>query len=237
MRQNPSRGRRILGILGALTLAVVFAGSPVAAAPDDDITITFVRHGESQSNASGTIDTSVPGPPLTEEGMRQAKEAAYRLSTSKPDGVFASSMVRAQQTAQYLADELGESVRVLPGLREVGAGEYEQQSGHDAYTGFYGILDKWMTGSREARIPGAEDGFEFMDRFSGAVKEIAATGDRRPVAFSHGAAIAVWTLMTVSNPRFELFKDQPLPNTGYVVIQGNPVDGWRLIDWNGTKIG
>jgi broad specificity phosphatase PhoE len=237
---NPSsapQGRRIWRVLGTLIIAATFAASPAYAVPQDDIVITFVRHGESQSNARGTIDTSVPGSALSEAGVRQSKEAAYRLSLGDPDGVFASPMARAQQTAQYLADEMAEQVEVLPGLREIAAGTYEGQPQDVGGPAMFAVMDEWLSGSTEVRIPGAENGMEFLDRFGSAVKEIVGTGDRRPIAFSHGAAIAVWTLMSVSNPRFELFRDQPLGNTGYVVIQGNPTDGWRLIDWNGTKVG
>lgn len=234
---NPSPGRRILGILGALIIVATLAASPASAAPADDIIITFVRHAESQTNARRIIDTSIPGPPLSEEGVRQAKDGAYRLSLGDPDGVFASSMARAQQTAQYLADEMSEPVEVLPGLREIPAGFYEGQPQDVAGPALFAVFDEWLSGHTEVPIPGSESGMEFLDRFSSAVTDIIATGDRHPVAFSHGAAIAIWTLMSVSNPRFELFRDQPLPNTGYVVIQGNRTDGWRLIDWNGTKIG
>ncbi|MBY0290119.1 MAG: histidine phosphatase family protein [Mycobacteriaceae bacterium] len=201
------------------------------------MTLTLVRHAESAANADGIIDTALPGTALTALGTQQAKEAANRLSQSDPDGVFAASTVRAQQTAQYLADEMVEQINVQPGLREIGAGIYEGQPQNMAGPAMYAVFNDWLNGKTEARIPGSESYWEFMDRFSGAVRAIYATGDRRPVAFSHGAAIAVWTLMTVSNPRFELFESQPLPNTGYVVVQGNPTDGWRLVDWNGTKIG
>lgn len=221
----------------ALVAGVFVITAPSASAsPEDVMTITFVRHGESAGNASGTIDTSVPGPTLTFEGDQQAKAVADWLSRTGPDGVYASTMVRTQQTAQYLADELGEPVVVLPGLREVEAGEYEGQPADVAGPAMFDVIGEWLSGDLYARIPGSVDGNDVMERFGGAVRTIYASGDRRQVAFSHGAAIAVWTLMTVSNPQFELFQDQPLPNTGYVVVQGNPALGWRLIDWNGTKV-
>lgn len=219
-------------VAGALAIGT----PPASAAPDDVMTLTFVRHGESEANAGGIFDTAVPGTSLTTQGVQQAKEAANRLTLSDPDGVFASSLVRTQETAQYLADEIGAPVDVLPGLREIGAGVYEGQPQSVAGAAMFAVMNDWLSGKTEARIPGSEDYWEFMNRFTGAVNAIYATGDRRPVAFSHGAAIAVWTLMSVSNPAFELFSSQPLPNTGYVVVQGNPTIGWRLIDWNGTRV-
>jgi hypothetical protein len=42
-------------------------------------------------------------------------------------------------------------------------------------------------------------------------------------------------MMNVHNPPLDLVAEQPLPNTGHVVVRGNPQDGWTLLDWNGTK--
>ena len=105
-----------------------------------------------------------------------------------------------------------------------------------AFDGYFQPLQQWLAGNRSARIPGSIDGDEFDARFDEAVDAIYRSGQQRPVAYSHGAAIAMWTMMNVHNPPLELVQSQPLPNTGYVVVQGNPQDGWMLLDWNGTKI-
>lgn len=225
--------RRTLAIVLALLLAATVAPAPASAAPV--ITITFVRHAESQGNASGLIDTSVPGPSLTAKGEQQAKDAAVQLSQTPHDGIYASSMIRTQQTAQPLADDLGQQIVVLPGLREIEAGVFEGKPEHDAGAGYLQPLEQWLKGDRNARIPGSIDGNEFDARFDEAVDAIYRSGQQRPVAFSHGAAIAMWTLMNVADPPLELAQSQPLPNTGYVVVRGNPADGWTLLDWNGTR--
>jgi broad specificity phosphatase PhoE len=229
--------RRAFGVVTALTLAASLATAPASAAPSHDITITFVRHGESRGNASGSIDTSVPGPPLTPKGEQQAKDVAAQLADTPHDGVYASSMIRTQQTAQYLADELGEQVVLLPGLREIGAGDSEGMSDPGAIKGYFATLEQWLAGNRSARIPGSIDGDEFDARFSDAVDTIYRSGQQQPVAYSHGAAIAMWTLMNARNAPPELLDSQPLPNTGRVVVRGNPADGWTLLDWNGTPFG
>ena len=47
--------------------------------------------------------------------------------------------------------------------------------------------------------------------------------------------------MNVSNLSFEqkldLLRYSPLGNTNYVVIEGSPEEGWRLVNWNGQKFG
>jgi broad specificity phosphatase PhoE len=228
--------RRTVGALIALVLAASLTATPTSAAPSDDITITFVRHGESEGNASGAIDTSVPGPALTPKGRQQAKAVAVQLERTPHDGIYASSMIRTQQTAKPLADELSLPIVVLPGLREIEAGVFEGQSEQAAVDGYFQPLKQWLAGDRSARIPGSIDGDEFNARFGDAVDAIYRSGQRQPVVFTHGAAITTWTMLNVRNPQPDLLEGQPLPNTGIVVVRGNPDDGWTLLDWNGTTV-
>jgi len=41
--------------------------------------------------------------------------------------------------------------------------------------------------------------------------------------------------MNVKNPKDSLAASHPLPNLGRVVITGNPVTGWTLVDWDGIR--
>ena len=71
------------------------------------------------------IDTAVPGPSLTPVGEQQADAVANRLKGNGYDGVFASEMVRTQQTAAPMSKALGKPVNVLPGLNEISAGWFD----------------------------------------------------------------------------------------------------------------
>ena len=112
--------------VAAVVVAVLAAGcAPARAAGPHTITLTLVRHAQSAGNASGLIDSSTPGPELTPRGWCQATLAAAQLAPNHYDGIYASSMIRTQQTATPTAQALGEPVSVLPGLREIEAGQYE----------------------------------------------------------------------------------------------------------------
>jgi len=218
-----------------LALATIIAGAPTApAAPEHEITLTFIRHGQSLGNTSGFIDTTTPGPDLTDLGWTQAKTVAKDYAHAGFDGVFASAMTRTQHTAEFLAKEIGQPIHVLPGLGEIEAGVYEGQP-EAAGADFFHVLQDWAAGNRDVRIPGSIDGNEFDARFDDAVESIYASGDRRPVAFSHGGAIALWVEMNVNDVDPTLLTAKPLNNTGYVVVRGNPTAGWTLVDWNGFK--
>jgi broad specificity phosphatase PhoE len=234
MRFMRSSGIKVIAAVLAASAVLTTAGGPP---PPPSIILTFVRHAESQGNASGMVDTSVPGPALTPHGQEQAEKAADRLRDNHFDGIYASTMVRTQQTAAPLAADLDEQVEVLPGLREIEAGSYEGRPESDAATGYFQAPASWLAGDRNARIPGSIDGIEFNDRFSGAVQQIYDSGEHNPVAFAHGGSIMVWTMMNVRNPDQSLMSRHPLANTATVVLRGNPIAGWTLIDWDGIPTG
>jgi len=217
-------------IATVIALLAAGCGSAHATGPRT-ITLTLVRHAQSEGNASGLIDTSTPGPELTAKGWCQATGAAGQLSPNHYDGVYASSMIRTQQTATPTAQALGEPVDVLPGLREIEAGQYEGQPESNAQNYMAAPL-QWLHGDRNAKIPGSLDGNEFEARFNDAVRQIYESGDQNPVVFSHGAAIMLWVLMNVRNSDPSLLTGKPLPNIGHVIVKGNPSEGWTLTDWD-----
>ena len=164
-------------LIAALFVLTSAAGCGIArAAGPHTITLTLVRHAQSQGNASGSIDTSVPGPDLTPKGWCQATTEAGQLSANHYDGVYASNMVRTQETATPTAQALSETVDVLPGLREIEAGQYEGQPEANAKALFAAPM-QWLQGDRSARIPGSIDGNEFESRFNEAVQHIYDTAN------------------------------------------------------------
>jgi broad specificity phosphatase PhoE len=199
------------------------------------ITLTFIRHAESEANAAHVINTDIPGPSLTEEGRAQADQLAHQLSHNNFDAIYASDMVRTQQTAAPLAHALGKRVEILPGLREIDAGWYNDTTTKRADLTYLLAPADWLNGDRKDAVPGSINGNEFNDQFTGAVQKIYDSGDNKPVAFSHAESIMYWTLMNVKNPKDSLATSHPLSNLGRVVITGSPAMGWTLVDWDGIR--
>jgi broad specificity phosphatase PhoE len=238
MRER-SQLRRLLYAVTTVVATIVFMlGAALPAWAAEAMTLTFVRHGESEANAAGVIDTSVPGPHLTELGRQQAEAVADALAPNDYDGVYASSMIRTQETAEPLATKLGQDIVVLPGLREIDAGVFEGQS-EDAGLGRIGYVlapAAWTLGARFVPVLGSTDGNVFDARVDDAVQTIYDSGDRNAVVFSHGATIMFWTMMNVDNPDLGLILSHQLDNTAVVVIAGNPEDGWTLKNWDGVEV-
>src|SRR6478735_12352823 len=97
-----SRSRSLKLLLAALTAAVLFV---ITALPAAAMTVTFVRHGESEANATHTIDNSIPGAPLTPLGQTQAAAVAAALAATgvDHDAIYTSNMVRTAETAAPFA--------------------------------------------------------------------------------------------------------------------------------------
>lgn len=103
-------------LLAALLLAAATVSAPLGgSAGPPVVTLTLVRHAQSEGNAADRMDTSVPGPALTEPGRRQAETAARELAAERFDGVYASPMVRTQQTAAPLRWLAGDLDARIPG--------------------------------------------------------------------------------------------------------------------------
>jgi len=232
-----SSASRILGVIGAAFTAVI--SFILAVVPAGAMTVTFVRHAESQANADGIIDTSVPGPGLTPKGQEQADAIAEVLSGQSHDGIYASTMIRTQETAEPYAKLEKEDITVLDGLQEISAGILEGSS-EDEGVGRLGYAlapIAWTLGLRFVRIPGSEDGNEFDARVDNALNEIEEDGSEEPVVFSHGATIMFWTLMNVDNPDFNLLLTHQLDNTETVVVEKNEDGSWTLKSWGGEEVG
>ncbi len=221
-------------IIAAVAILVAGSGSAVAAPQTGEMFLTFIRHGESAGNASGLIDTSTPGPGLTDKGWAQAAAVAELLADCKFDGIYASKMVRTQQTAEPTSDRCDRPVTVEPGLHEIEAGIYEGRPEHEAGQGYFEAPVQWIQGNLDARIPGSIDGHEFKKRMDDSIQN---RGSKRAMIFSHGGAIMIWTLLSVADPDPSKLRSDPLQNTGRVVVKGTPEKGWRLVSWDGTPAG
>ncbi|MGI9123195.1 MAG: histidine phosphatase family protein, partial [Mycobacterium sp.] len=190
------KAKKVSAAVAAALAVTLVAGCSSDSTPDvHNVTLTLIRHAESEANAADVASTVVPGPPLTPAGKEQAAALASRLAGDKYDGVFASQMTRTQQTAEPLAQALGKQVTVLPGLNEIAAGWFEGVPVSDTSGTFLLGPEAWLKGDRRFGIPGSVDGNQFNGAFTDAVQKIYDSGDDNPVAISSGLAIMMWTLL------------------------------------------
>ncbi|MCU1538235.1 MAG: Phosphoglycerate mutase [Humibacillus sp.] len=191
----------------------------------------LVRHGQTPANVERRLDTAVPGLDLTDTGREQAAALADRLGGEDLGAIYTSDLGRTQQTAAPLAARLGLDVVVLPGLREIQAGDYEMSTDWQPYVD---AVLRWATEPDHA-IPGGDTGTGFMTRYDAAIRQVASDGHEAAVAVSHGAAMRRWCAARLGMPA-EFYSDRRLDNTHVVTMEGDPDAGWRLLAWGDERL-
>ena len=197
--------------------------------------LLLIRHGQTPANVRGELDTGRPGPSLTALGRAQAASVPAALADEPIDAVFASTLVRTQQTAAPLARARGLEIGILDGVHEIEAGNMEMATDHASYKSYLETCVAWGSGDRSRMMPGASDGAAFFARFDASIAQLS--GMHTVAVFSHAAAMRVWVAGTARNIEPIWVTRQELDNTGLVVLDGSPADGWELVDWRGDPLG
>ena len=151
--------------------------------------LLLVRHGATVLNAedrfAGSIDV-----PLGEEGRRQVRHLAARLSTEPIGAVYASPMARTLETARAIAEPHRLPVLSVPGLREIDHGHWEGLTRHEAVWRFPAEYAAWEARPLHAAPAGGETGVEVLARARAAVDAIlAAHSGEHVLVVSHKATI------------------------------------------------
>jgi len=95
----------------------------------------------------------------------------------------------------------------------------------------------WSAGDLERRMPGGENGVEALARYDSVIAEAADSGAGTVAMVSHGAAIRMWVAARADNVDIDFAAARPLDNTGVVILEGSPADGWKVLTWEGAAVG
>lgn len=202
--------------------------------------LILIRHGQTPNNVRSLLDTAIPGPGLTPLGERQAAAVPAAVAGQDIDALYISNLTRTALTAAPLAAERNLAPVVRDGLREISAGTLEMKGDLPSIEAYLGALKSWLTGDLSARMPGADSGFEVLERFDAVVAEAAA---HETVAMvSHGAMIRFWAGHRGINIDWSDPKYHDLSNTGIVTLDGEPTGstapgGWQIQSWQGAPAG
>jgi probable phosphoglycerate mutase len=157
--------------------------------------LILVRHGESEGNVTRVFTRTPMTLALTEQGRKQAREAAPAIrAIANPRIVIASPYVRAHDTGAIIAGELKLPFEVREGL-------HERETGEFAGRPYESILE--AEGYDHARPwvwtpPGGESYEHVRDRVGPILDELVARfPDDDVVVVSHGGVmVAMWAHMT-----------------------------------------
>ena len=143
-------------------------------AQDTAPALWLVRHGESTWNVAGLAQGQHDQAELTERGLRQASDAAWRFRDRPIRAIYASDLRRAQQTAAAFAAVVGVPVFADARLRERSLGVLEGVPSAALGPSVTG-LDGGRVVDPDARPAGGESVREMYQRAAAFCDELAAT--------------------------------------------------------------
>jgi probable phosphoglycerate mutase len=211
-----------------------------------DVTVYFVRHGESVANLSDRDGVPRPGDAdrLSDFGWEQARGLGRRLQGEGLELIVASPMRRAQETAQGIAEVLDLPIETDEDLFEVRQSDAFYAASPDY--GDTGTL-KWMpTAPVDHAEPGAESFADVVARVKRVMDRLARqAAERRVVAVSHHNFLHFFLGVTLFGDEFTpamllgLFQAGHA-NTGITIFEkvasrpfdGLDLPGWVLTTWN-----
>jgi len=128
---------------------------------NDATTMYLIRHGATAHNVSRPVKLQGNGinGPLNETGQQQAADLGQFFANRPLAAVYASPMLRAQQTAGAIASQRGLEVQAVAPLHEVDVGSWEGMTWPEIMEAEPTAYEKFMT---DPNFP-YRDGESFAD--------------------------------------------------------------------------
>lgn len=158
--------------------------------------LILIRHGQTHANIARILDTALPGAPLTDQGIIQARRLGRVLlpSRERMTEIVTSHALRARQTGAGAVAGLhhlvgpGVRLRHEAGLHEVQAGEIEGRSDFDAHRRFMEIFHSWLHGDFGAKVPGGESADDVLARYLPVLRALVAEDSAFPLDDAHASS-------------------------------------------------
>lgn len=189
--------------------------------------LILVRHGESEANRAGVMDSCAPGLGLSELGRRQATELATRLSGRAVGRLISSTARRALETAAPVAAALGLKVEPEGDLVEIDCGELSGRGDQGARTCYEDTYAIWISGDGDHPIPGGESWNQIERRMLRAFSRLGEPSwPGAVVMVGHGGSMRI-ALATLVGPEAAQAVGY-LPNAGIMQLSPKANGVWEL---------
>jgi probable phosphoglycerate mutase len=162
--------------------------------------IILCRHGETVWHAENRY-AGISDIDLTPRGHDQAAQLANWAQTAGLSAIYASTLSRAQATADASAKATGLPVQVDPRLRELDFGEGEGLTTAEMEQRFPKALTHFRSDPAKHHLPGGEDPFEAADRFVDCLQDITKQHpEERVLVVAHTTAIRLALCQLIGIP-------------------------------------
>ena len=108
-----------------------------------NLTLHFLRHGQTPASRSDAFCGSDSDPDLTDDGLAMARAFAAHYRTLDWAAAYASPLRRTVATATPLCEAAGLDVQLRDGLKEIGYGLWEGRTKADVEREFHDDYIRW----------------------------------------------------------------------------------------------
>ena len=176
--------------------------------------LILLRHGETDWNRElrfqGHVDVS-----LNATGLEQARRLAGRLAGTPAQHLYASDLLRAQQTAQPVAQELGLAATSDAALREQSFGQVDGMRVDDIKAQHPQAWESWLRFDQDFSMPEGETARQFHARVMDAVQRIVAAHEGQTVVVvTHGGVLDM-VYRTARSLGLNGPRQSEIPNAGF----------------------
>jgi 2,3-bisphosphoglycerate-dependent phosphoglycerate mutase len=181
------------------------------------VTLYLVRHGETRENAARIVQ--LPGVPLSDRGLAQARQVARRLAKLGITRVLSSDLARAAMTARAIVETTGAALSLEPLLRERDFGDVRGTPYVELPADIF---------APDYVPPRGESRATFEDRVASAWRHVTGAVDAADgsiAVVTHGLVLGALAVRHLALPA-----DVPPParweNTSVTEVEGTPP--WRV---------
>jgi alpha-ribazole phosphatase len=151
--------------------------------------LILIRHGETDYSLARRY-CGFSDPPLNEEGIRQSRQLAARLTGMRIDRVYSSDLVRARQTAEIIFPK--DSIESTADWREMNFGLFEGLTHEQIMHRYPTLYRKWVDDPAEVKPPEGEGLRDLCKRVQEGISAVVSRHKDGTVAVvTHGGPIRI----------------------------------------------
>ena len=134
--------------------------------------IIFLRHGQAKNNTDRILAGRTPGVPLTDTGIKQAKQTGKLLEDMNISAIYSSPIQRAKHTAEIVGEHNSVDVTIDDRLIELDMGKFTGVPYDEIFTNHGNVFMKFYNGELEIAHNGVETFADVKKRVLGIVDHV-----------------------------------------------------------------
>lgn len=172
----------------------------------------IIRHGQTNHNAQGIVQGKGVNLPLNDLGRTQAQQFFDAYKNVAFDGLYASSLLRAQQSIELFKSP-NLPYQICSDLDEISWGKMEGQTNtSENDSNFQQMLKDWSNGKIHQKFLDGESPFELQQRQKRFIDKLLNSSYKKVLIATHGRFIRAFmcTLTGTDLQHMESFNHQNL---------------------------